>query len=588
MVTRKFYLMKILTTVNGHFQKSDETEWVFYRSDVNTDLDVHELSPNERINYLIQRLNEFQKIIKENKPEAVIVGDNPDAITTFAFALAAFNEGIEKILYRENEKIEREDINQAFINLTKVIVNGSKNSELFDLLPTELQENVKITPQIEYVSIHKETDLSHNNPHVALVIGTRPEAVKVIPLVKTFKKFAENKESLFSKVTFISTGQQKDMMETVFAAEKMHPDIDLKIMKANQDLHYLVTESMKKLSEKMVELSPDLLICQGDPAGPFASALVGMLHRIPTCHFESGLRVAKQTQEGKWENCQSAESPFPEEMYRRMIGQMVDLNCASTNANVVNLKREDIPKENIALTGITNIDLVRKNANDKQSISEKNAWLAEKKITLQPSQFPIFITCHRRENIAKGALPKLCDTLKEIINANKNVVIIWPVHPNPKIQAIVREAFKDPFYQDNIHLTDTIGPNILAALCQENIKLIISDSGGMQEEALVYGIPIVVYREETERPESIQVGAAVLCDPQDQIKLRYTVSQLINDSDYYNQLCYKETLNPYEGPGNKPACELIVSACENKIEELIQKNEHKRSDNENEMKTASD
>jgi UDP-N-acetylglucosamine 2-epimerase (non-hydrolysing) len=354
---------------------------------------------------------------------------------------------------------------------------------------------------------------------ILISFGTRPEAIKLAKLIhklKITKKFT---------VKICVSGQHNQMLYQVLKLYKIKPDYDLKVMKTNQSLNLLSSKILKKLNEVLLDFKPDLLIVHGDTTTAFISSLAAFQNRIKVAHIEAGLRT------------NNIDYPYPEEFNRRSIGIIANLNYAPTQLAIDNLKNENIKKDKILLTGNTIIDTLKysynillKNKKIFNKIKKNYSFISIKKKL-------IIVTSHRRENYGKGII-NICLALKEIATKNDNIQIIFPVHLNPKISNIVKKQLANI---KNIYLVKPVDYFSFIYLMKSSF-LIMTDSGGIQEEAPSFNKPLLVLRNETERPEAKKIGGSLLVGT-NQKKIVAATMKLINDKKLYNKM--SKIKNPY-------------------------------------------
>lgn len=354
---------------------------------------------------------------------------------------------------------------------------------------------------------------------ILISFGTRPEAIKLAKLIhklKITKKFI---------VKICVSGQHNQMLYQVLKLYKIKPDYDLKVMKTNQSLNLLSSKILKKLNEVLLDFKPDLLIVHGDTTTAFISSLAAFQNRIKVAHIEAGLRT------------NNINYPYPEEFNRRSIGIIANLNYAPTQLAIDNLKNENIKKDKILLTGNTIIDTLKysynillKNKKIFNKIKKNYSFISNKKKL-------IIVTSHRRENYGKGII-NICLALKEIVTKNDNIQIIFPVHLNPKISNIVKKQLANI---KNIYLVKPVDYFSFIYLMKSSF-IIMTDSGGIQEEAPSFNKPLLVLRNETERPEAKKIGGSLLVGT-NQKKIVTATMKLINDKKLYNKM--SKIKNPY-------------------------------------------
>lgn len=354
---------------------------------------------------------------------------------------------------------------------------------------------------------------------ILISFGTRPEAIKLARLIYQLKK---NKNFI---IKICLSGQHDEMLYQVLNLYKIKPDYDLKVMKTNQTLNLLASKILKKLNNVLISFKPDLLLVHGDTTTAYISSLAAFQNKIKVGHIEAGLRTY------------NLQSPYPEEFNRKSIGVVADINYAPTKKSVENLKRENISNNKIIFTGNTIIDTLKYSNkilfNNKKILDKikKNFYYINNKKKL------ILVTSHRRENYGKG-IENICSALKEIVRRNHNIEIIFPVHLNPKINLIVNNKLGNV---KNIYLVNPLDYFSFIYLMKLSY-LILTDSGGIQEEAPYFNKPVLVLRNETERPEAKNFGGALLVGT-DKNKIIKSVMKIMLDKKLYNKM--SKIKNPY-------------------------------------------
>lgn len=358
---------------------------------------------------------------------------------------------------------------------------------------------------------------------VGLIFGTRPEAIKIAVLYHELKK--ENIE-----VLTINTGQHKEMIENVLNIFNINCDYNLNIMKIGQSLSELTSRLIRKIDEIMKIEKLDYVLVQGDTTTVFAAALVSFYHKIPVGHIETGLRTG------------DIYSPFPEEANRKLVGVVTDLHFAPTDINVYNLIKEGYSKDKIIKTGNTVIDAL------KWIKKYKAEDLVEirKKYHLEGKKY-ILLTMHRRENWGSPMLETL-KAVKDYLSENRSIYLVFPMHLNPLIREMAKEVLKDV---ENAYLIEPLEYMEFISL-MDGAFYIMTDSGGIQEEAPTLGKPTLVLRDTTERPEAIEAGTAKLVGTKYKNVLKY---MKLLEGKLYKEMSMQS--NPY-GDGN--ACKYIVQA----------------------------
>ncbi len=349
---------------------------------------------------------------------------------------------------------------------------------------------------------------------IVAIVGTRPEAIKMAPLVSLLKKDRN------IKLITVSTGQHKELLEQIFKLFKIKPDIELDIMKQNQTLIDIQNNVLSNVYEKLNEIKPDMILVQGDTSTVLASSLAAFYLKIPIGHIEAGLRT------------DNIYNPFPEEMNRRLVSSITTLHFCPTELTKKNLKKENI-KNNVFVTGNTVIDSllkISKTIKNKKDRKIKN----------------ILLTCHRRESFGEP-IKEIFDAVIEIANERPNINIIYPVHPNPNVKQIAKEKLSNI---KNIKLIEPLDYFDFIKTMKDS-HIILTDSGGVQEEAPALGIPVLVLRENTERPEAISFGVAKLVG-HNKIKIKKEVYKLLDNKNYYKSV--SKGVSPY---GDGKAAERI-------------------------------
>jgi UDP-N-acetylglucosamine 2-epimerase (non-hydrolysing) len=366
---------------------------------------------------------------------------------------------------------------------------------------------------------------------ILVVFGTRPEAVKLAPVIKELGKHPDKID-----VHVCVTAQHREMLDQVLNAFEIEPDIDLDLMKHDQTLAELTARIFNNLDPVIKDLTPDWLIVQGDTTTVMASAILGYYNQVRIGHVEAGLRT-----HDKWQ-------PFPEEINRRLAGVVADLHFAPTENNRQNLLREGIPDEIIKITGNPAIDALRIIA--KQPTPPEAVKLLEKAGVLNESRQLVLVTAHRRENFGQP-IRDICFALKRLAEHYQNeLTLIYPVHLNPNIQKPVYEILSGV---DNIFLLEPMDYIPLVHL-MKRATLILTDSGGIQEEAPSFGVPTLVLRERTERQEGVEAGTLKLVGT-DSERIYKEARKLLDDPQAYAAMA--GSVNPY---GDGYAAKRIVEA----------------------------
>jgi UDP-N-acetylglucosamine 2-epimerase (non-hydrolysing) len=362
-----------------------------------------------------------------------------------------------------------------------------------------------------------------------IIFGTRPEAIKMAPLVKAFQK---EKSKFETKVCV--TAQHREMLDQVLDFFQIVPDYDLNLMKPNQNLYTLTADIIVGLKDILDEFTPDYVYVHGDTTTTMAASIAAFYSGAKVCHVEAGLRTNNKL------------SPFPEEINRQVTGRIADFHFAPTTTSKNNLLNENVDESSIIVTGNTVIDALLHSSDKVESYT--NDQIETLKENIDFNKDIILVTGHRRENHGDGFL-NICAALKEIALKNNNVDIIYPVHLNPNV--------KEPVYRilDNISNVKLIEPLSYPAFVwlMNKSKLIITDSGGVQEEAPSLGKPVLVMRDTTERPEAVEAGTVILVGTVVS-KIVSECQLLLNDNNHYQKM--SSLHNPY---GDGKACERIVN-----------------------------
>ncbi len=358
---------------------------------------------------------------------------------------------------------------------------------------------------------------------VLVIFGTRPEAIKMAPVVKALRADPEH----FRVVVCVSA-QHRQMLDQVLALFAIQPDIDLDLMEENQTLEGLTVNAMRVVTETLKDVKPDVVLVQGDTTTAMVAALASFYQRIPVGHIEAGLRTG------------DIENPFPEEANRRIISIVATYHFAPTARAVEVLKREEIVTDRIFLTGNTVVDalqFIRTRGRDRKD------WTS----SLNGRRL-ILVTAHRRENFGQP-LRNICAALKAIARANPDVEIVYPVHLNPHVKEPVHQMLSGV---ERIHLIEPVEYDELVAL-MDRAFLVLTDSGGIQEEAPVLGRPVLVMRKETERPEGVEANVVKVVGTEQAEIVRET-ERLLKDRSAYDRMA--RAISPY---GDGRAAERIVA-----------------------------
>ena len=353
-----------------------------------------------------------------------------------------------------------------------------------------------------------------------ILFGTRPEAIKMAPLVQAF----QHDEAFETRVCV--TAQHREMLDQVLSFFKITPDYDLDLMKPNQNLYNLTSEIILGLKPILEEYKPDYVFVHGDTTTTMSGSIAGFYSGAKVCHVEAGLRTFNKY------------APFPEEINRSITGRIADYHFAPTEQSKQNLLNENISENNIVVTGNTVIDALLGGVERVQSLNDST--INYLKSIVNPTKDLILVTGHRRENHGNGFI-NICKALKEISTSN-NVQIIYPVHLNPNVQEPVKKYLSG---LENVNLIDPL-PYEAFLWLMEKSKIIITDSGGIQEEAPSLGKPVLVMRNTTERPEAIDAGTVILVGT-DIDKIVNETNLLLQNTDRYKRM--SKLHNPY-GDGN--------------------------------------
>ncbi len=358
---------------------------------------------------------------------------------------------------------------------------------------------------------------------VMLVFGTRPEAIKMCPLALKLKE-RENIETIVCV-----TAQHRQMLDQVLDAFKIKPEYDLNVMKDKQTLTHITAEVLERLCEVIQKEQPDIVLVHGDTTTTFSAALAAFYNRVKVGHVEAGLRTYDKY------------SPYPEEMNRQLVTKIADLYFAPTINNKNNLLRELVDESLIYTTGNTVIDALKTTVKDDYKFTHPVLSKLDfnKKI--------IFMTAHRRENLGEP-LQNICNAVKEIAKKNKDVVVVYPVHLNPAVQDVATKTLGEV---KNVHLIEPLDVITTHNLINRSY-MVLTDSGGIQEEAPSLGKPVLVLRTETERPEAVAAGTVKIVGTDKNIIIE-EAQKLLDDKEEYKKM--SRALNPY-GDGN--SCDRIV------------------------------
>lgn len=381
---------------------------------------------------------------------------------------------------------------------------------------------------------------------VMLVFGTRPEAIKVAPLVKAFQKQTDRFETIVCV-----TGQHREMLDQVLRLFEIIPDYDLDIMKQGQDLYDVTTRVLTGLRDVYQKAKPDVVFVHGDTTTSMAAALAAFYQQIPVAHIEAGLRT------------HNIYSPWPEEMNRQITSRIAAYNLAPTPLSKQNLLREGVKEETITVTGNTVIDAlyivvekIKQDASLSGQLQEQLKKAGYDTARLNNGKKLVLITGHRRENFGEGFL-NMCNAIKTLTEKYPEVDFVYPMHLNPNVRKPILEIFGE----ETVSGTNCDNRNIFFiepleylpfVFLMEQSTLVLTDSGGIQEEAPGLGKPVLVMRDTTERPEAVDAGTVKLVGTNYDLIVK-EVSNLLDDESYYNSMA--QANNPY---GDGLACNRII------------------------------
>lgn len=379
---------------------------------------------------------------------------------------------------------------------------------------------------------------------IMLVFGTRPEAIKMAPLVLEFKKFQKDFETIVCV-----TGQHREMLDQVLNLFNIIPDYDLNIMKQGQDLYDITSRVLLGLRDILKKVSPDVVLVHGDTTTSTAAALASFYQQIPVAHIEAGLRT------------NDIYSPWPEEMNRQITGRIASYHFAPTLKSKENLLKENINEEHIFVTGNTVIDALHLVVNKIKSHKELETKIISKFKTigynidniLVSNKKLVLVTGHRRENFGEGFI-NICHALKTLATKYKDVDFIYPMHLNPNVRKPIHEVFGENTEQlNNMYFIEPL-EYLEFVYLMEKSTIVLTDSGGIQEEAPGLGKPVLVMRDTTERPEAISAGTVKLVGT-NYDSIVTNVSELLDNESSYKSM--SQAINPY---GDGYACNRIVKA----------------------------
>ena len=378
---------------------------------------------------------------------------------------------------------------------------------------------------------------------IILVFGTRPEAIKMCPLVKEFEKYPTDVRTIVCV-----TGQHREMLDQVLQIFEVVPDYDLNIMKQGQDLYDVTSRVLLGLRDVFKQEKPDVVLVHGDTTTSTAAALAAFYQQIPVAHIEAGLRT------------HNIYSPWPEEMNRQITSRIATYNFAPTSLSRQNLLQENVSDESITVTGNTVIDALYMVVDKIKQNKELGGQLANNLLQagydvnrLNDGKKMVLITGHRRENFGEGFI-SMCTAIKDLTQKYPDVDFIYPMHLNPNVRKPIHKVFGENL--SNLGNMFFIEPleYLNFVYLMEKCTIVLTDSGGIQEEAPGLGKPVLVMRDTTERPEAVDAGTVKLVGT-DYQKIVDNVSLLLDDAEYYNNM--SKAVNPY---GDGKACERIVNA----------------------------
>lgn len=378
---------------------------------------------------------------------------------------------------------------------------------------------------------------------IMLVFGTRPEAIKMAPLVKEFQKYPED----FRTIVCV-TGQHREMLDQVLEIFEIKPDYDLNIMKQGQDLYDVTAKVLLGMRDILKEEHPDVVLVHGDTTTSTAAALAAFYQQIPVGHVEAGLRT------------HNIYSPWPEEMNRQLTGRIAEYDFAPTPLSRRNLKQEGVRPEKISVTGNTVIDalymVVDKIKNDaalRVRLEDELRSAGYDVARLGAGRRLVLITGHRRENFGEGFI-SMCRAIKTLTEKYPDTDFVYPMHLNPNVRRPIHEVFGDNLTGlGNMFFIEPL-EYLSFVFLMERSFIVLTDSGGIQEEAPGLGKPVLVMRDTTERPEAVDAGTVKLVGT-DYGRIVGETSRLLDDSAAYNAMSH--AVNPY---GDGLACKRIVSA----------------------------
>lgn len=378
--------------------------------------------------------------------------------------------------------------------------------------------------------------------NIMLVFGTRPEAIKMAPLVKKFQSCPQS-----FKTTVCVTGQHRQMLDQVLGLFEIEPEYDLDIMRQGQDLYDVTSRVLLGMRDVLKDAKPDVVLVHGDTTTSTAAALAAFYQQIPVGHVEAGLRTYNKY------------SPWPEEMNRQITGRISSYHFAPTGLSRSNLLREGIKESDIFVTGNTVIDalhiVVDKIKNDGLLREDTSKMLRDAGYDVSRlcgNRRLVLVTGHRRENFGEGFL-NICRALKDLVEKYSNVDFVYPMHLNPNVRKPIHEVFGDNLkVYGNMFFIEPL-EYLAFVYLMEKSTIVLTDSGGIQEEAPGLGKPVLVMRDTTERPEALEAGTVRLVGT-DYNKIMSGVSVLLEDKERYQEM--SRAVNPY---GDGRACDRIIN-----------------------------
>jgi len=394
------------------------------------------------------------------------------------------------------------------------------------------------------------------------VFGTRPEAIKMAPLINEFKKHSDQ----FQTIVCI-TGQHRDMLDRVLYLFEIVPDYDLNIMTTNQDLYDITSKVLLGMRDILEKINPDVVFVHGDTTTSTATALAAFYQQIPVAHVEAGLRT------------NNIYNPWPEEMNRKLTGQLTTYHLSPTIGSKANLIKENISTDHIIITGNTVIDallwVIKKIEGDtdmEHTLATEIKQMGYNIARLTHNKRLVLITAHRRESFGQGLLD-ICTAIKQLSEKYPNVDFVYPVHLNPNVRNAVKNVFGETSTslsshenviqkENNIYLIEPLDYLPFVYLMSKSY-LLLTDSGGIQEEAPALGKPVLVMRDTTERPEGIDAGTVLLIG-NNQKNIELSVSELLENKKYY--LSIAKTENPFgDGKASERIVNFFLSVLDNSL-----------------------